>query len=147
LAVSGLALMLGSLVWAMADLWPNEPISVAWSGNAFVDPLSSLGIGLALAVALAVAFARILPRGWVWDKLVIQSTVRGAAQIAGGGVAADTEAAALVGREGVAATGLRPGGQVEIDGWRYEARVEIGSIESGRPMIVRSYSDFGLIVE
>jgi membrane-bound serine protease (ClpP class) len=146
-ALSGLILMLGSLVWAMADLWPNEPVSVAWSGDAFVGPLSNLGLGLIIAVALGVALARFIPRAWIWDKLVVQSTIGGAAQMAGGGIEESTELAGLVGREGVAATGLRPGGQVEIDGRRYEARVAIGAIERGRPVVVRSHSDFGLIVE
>ena len=76
-----------------------------------------------------------------------RSTIDGSAQIGGGGVEGAGEIAALVGRRGVAATGLRPGGQVEIDGKRYEARTEIGAIERGRPVVVRAYSDFGVIVE
>jgi membrane-bound serine protease (ClpP class) len=36
---------------------------------------------------------------------------------------------------------------VEIDGRRYEARVEIGAIERGKRVVVRGHSDFGLIVE
>jgi membrane-bound serine protease (ClpP class) len=146
-ALSGLVLMLGSLVWAMADLWPNEPLSTAWSGNAFVGPFANLGVGLVIAIALGLALARFLPRSWFWDKLVVQSTVGGSAQVAGGGVEFTADVAALVGRTGVAATGLRPGGQVEVDGRRYEARVEIGAIERGRPVVVRAYSDFGLVVE
>ena len=31
LAVCGVALMLGSLVWSMADIWPNEPPTIATS--------------------------------------------------------------------------------------------------------------------
>jgi membrane-bound serine protease (ClpP class) len=146
-ALTGLLLMLGSLVWAMADLWPNEPLSVAWSADAFVAPLSNLGFGLVLAVALGIALARFVPRGWFWDKMVVQSTIGGAAQISGGDADAGSGVAALVGREGVAATSLHPGGQVEIDGRRYEGRVAIGAIERGRPIVVRGYSDFGLIVE
>jgi membrane-bound serine protease (ClpP class) len=146
-ALTGLLLMLGSLVWAMADLWPHEPLSVAWTGDAFVGPLSNLGLGLVIAVALGIALARFVPRGWFWDKMVIQSTIGGAAQLSGGGIAASTDVAALVGRAGVAATSLHPGGQVEIEGRRYEGRVAIGAIERGRPIIVRGYSDFGLIVE
>ena len=65
LALTGLVLMLGSLVWAMADLWPNEPLQVAWSGDVFVAPMANLGLGLLLAVVLAVVLARFLPRGWV----------------------------------------------------------------------------------
>jgi membrane-bound serine protease (ClpP class) len=139
--------MLGSLVWSMADLWPNEPLSTAWSEDAFVAPFTNLGFGLLIALALGLALIRFIPRGWVWDKLVVQSTVAGSAQTAGGGVQEVSEVAALLGREGVAATGLHPGGQIEIDGRRYEARVEIGAIERGRPVVVRAYSDFGLVVE
>ena len=145
LALTGLLLMLGSLVWAMADLWPNEPISTAWAGDAFVAPFTNLGLGLVIAVALGLALARWLPRGWFWDKMVVQSTVGGAAQVAGG--SDDANLAGLLGREGVAATTLRPGGQVEVDGRRYEARVEIGAIDRGRRVVVTAYSDFGLIVE
>jgi membrane-bound serine protease (ClpP class) len=146
-ARTGLVMMLGSLVWAMADLWPNEPLSVAWSDDAFVAPLSNLGLGLVIAVALGVALARFLPRGWFWDKMIVQSTIGGAAQYAGGGVEEKSGVASLVGREGVAATSRHPGGQVEIDGRRYEGRVEIGAIPRGGRIVVRGYSDFGLIVE
>jgi membrane-bound serine protease (ClpP class) len=146
LALTGLLLIIGSLVWAMADLWPNEPLSTAWSGDAFVAPLTNLGLGILLAIAAAVVAARFLPRGWVWDKLVMQSAIGGSAQVTGSDLSAPA-AAAIVGREGVAATALRPGGQVEIDGRRYEARVEIGVVERGRTVVVRAYSDFGLIVE
>jgi membrane-bound serine protease (ClpP class) len=146
LALTGLLLIIGSLVWAMADLWPNEPLSTAWSADAFVAPLTNLGLGILLAIGAAVVAARFLPRGWVWDKLVMQSAIGGMAQVTGSDLPAPA-AAAIVGREGVAATALRPGGQIEIDGRRYEARVEIGAVERGRPIVVRAYSDFGLIVE
>ena len=48
----------------MADLWPNEPLRVAWSADAFVHPLANLGLGLALAVVVrggpaAVSAARL----------------------------------------------------------------------------------------
>lgn len=145
LALGGILLMLGSLVWSMADLWPNEPVSVAWSGDVFVAPLGNLALGLAIAVGLAVAFARFLPRGWVWDRLAVQSTVGGAAQAAGGAV--EEGIAGLVGRAGVAVTDLRPSGQIEIGGRRYEARSELGPIGRGCAVTVRAASDFGLVVE
>lgn len=147
LAVTGLALMLGSLVWSMADLWPNEPLSVAWNGDAFVAPLTNLGLGLLVAIVLGAALARFLPRGWVWDRMVVQSTIGGSAQSIGGGENLAGEVAQLVGREGVAATALRPSGQVEIEGRRYEARVAIGEIDRGSTVVVRGQSDFGLVVE
>jgi membrane-bound serine protease (ClpP class) len=44
-------------------------------------------------------------------------------------------------------TGLFPSGQIEIGGRRYEARVAVGTVARGRPIVVVSYSDFGFIVE
>lgn len=141
-AVSGLALMLGALVWSMADLWPNEPFT--FSGGLLVRPLTNVGIGLAIALGLGLALLRYLPRGWVWDKLVLNEAVTGNAQT--GAVGTESAASGLIGRQGVAATALRPGGQVEIDGRRYEARVEIGLLEAGARIEVVQRTDFGLVV-
>lgn len=146
-AVSGLMLMLGSMVWAMADLWPGEPITVAWSGDAFVRPLQNVGLGLALAVVMGVALLRYLPKGWVWDKMIVRTTVVGAAQIAGAAPANQAQIYSLQGQRGVAVTMLRPSGQVEIDGRRYEAKVEVGGIDTGDAIVVSGRTDFGLIVE
>ena len=147
LGVVGIALMLGSLLWSMADLWPDEPITVAWSADAFTRPLANLGMGLAIAIGLGAVLLRFLPKGWIWDRLVVSATVGGAAQIASvePGAAAGLEA--LVGRRGVAATALHPAGQVEVDGRRYEARVDVGVIDPGTPVVVRGRTDFSLIVE
>ncbi len=146
-AVAGLAMMLGSLVWAMADLWPGVPLTVAWSGDAFAAPLRNLGLGLVLAVGLGIALARFMPRGWVWDKLVLGSVVGGAAQSAGGAPEDAGRTASLIGALGVAVTALRPSGQIEIDGRRYEAQVAVGAIDTGDAVVVRGRASFGLVVE
>lgn len=148
LAGAGLLLMLGSLVWSMADSWPKEAVPVAWSADLLVGPLANLLLGVAIAVALGVALARYLPRGWVWDRLVLGAAV--AANARGENVAPATAASTvetLEGRRGVAVTALRPGGHVEIEGRRYEASVEVGALEAGTPVVVRRQKDFGLIVE
>ncbi len=147
LAVSGLVLMLGSLVWAMADIWPGEPLTVAWSGDAFVQPIRNVGLGLALAVVLGVALLRYMPKGWVWDKMIVRTAVAGTAQMAGVEPLALAQVASLVGRRGLAVTMLRPSGQVEIDGRRYEAKVEVGNIDIGEAVVVRGRTDFELVVE
>lgn len=147
LGLTGLVLIFGSLVWAMTDLWPNEPLAVAWSGDAFLQPLINLGLGITIAVVLAAALLRFLPHGWFWDKMILASAVAAKAQGAGG--VNDTEAAAddLVGRRGVAMTALRPSGQVEIAGRRYEARIEVGTVPAGSPVVVVRRTDFELVVE
>lgn len=144
-ALTGLALMLGSLVWSMADLWPNEPIS--FSPELFLEPIANLAAGVGVALVLGLLLARFLPRGWIWDRMVLAASVAGAAQTAGGGVATVEAANDLIGAKGVAVTALFPSGQVEIDGRRYEARLAVGSVERGAPVIVRARSEFGLVVE
>jgi len=146
LALTGLLLMFGSLLWAMADLWPHEPFT--FSGDTFVRPLANLGMGLGLAMVLALLVLRFLPRSWFWDRLIVAETVSSSAQAAGSAPAsALPKIASLVGRTGVAATALRPGGQVEVDGQRFEAKVEVGHIDAGEKVLVVSRTDFGLIVE
>ncbi|HTL66788.1 MAG TPA: NfeD family protein [Lacunisphaera sp.] len=147
LALLGLILMLGSLVWAMADLWPGQPLTVAWSGDAFVRPIQNLGLGLVIAVGLGLLLARFMPKGWMWDKMVVASTSGGIAQRTGASPDSAGEIGALVGQRGVAATALRPSGQVEIAGRRFEAKVEVGAVYPGEAIIVRGRTDFALIVE
>jgi membrane-bound serine protease (ClpP class) len=145
LALSGLALMLGSLLWSMADIWPNEPVSV--QGDLFLLPLRDLSLGLLVAVGLALALARFIPKGWFFTRLAVTQPVAGAAQVAGAAPAAGRATDSLVGRSGVAVTGLFPSGQVEVDGQRFEARLEVGSAPKGTRVVVRRRTDFGLMVD
>ena len=147
LGIVGFLLMIGSLFWAMTDLWPGEPIQVAWSADAFVRPMVNLGAGMGIAVVLGACLLRFLPHGWIWDRLTVNATVGGSAQTAGGGPGTGALLDALVGRRGVAATAIRPGGQVEVDGRRYEAEVKVGAIDAGAPIIVLGHGDFALVVE
>jgi membrane-bound serine protease (ClpP class) len=147
LGVLGFLLMIGSLFWAMADLWPGEPIQVAWSADAFVQPMINLGAGMGIALVLGACLLRFLPQGWVWDRLTVTETVGGSAQSAGGSPGTAALLDRLVGRRGVAATALRPGGQVEVDGRRFEAEVKVGAIDAGAPIVVLGHGDFALVVE
>ena len=122
-------------------------MSVAWSGDAFVAPLANLGLGIAIAIGLALALARFIPRGWFFSRLAVSGESVGAAQSAGLPASIAMRADSLVGRRGIAATGLYPSGQVEIDGNRFDARLEVGSAPAGTRVVVRRRTDFGLIVD
>jgi membrane-bound serine protease (ClpP class) len=141
LALAGLVLMMGSLLWSMADVWPNQPVVI--SGDLLLAPAQNLLLALVIAIGLLVLIVRFLPHGWIWNRLAVGGAVSGA------GVAPEVESelASVIGREGVAATALFPSGQVEIDGRRYEARIEVGFVEAGTPVRVLRRTDFGLIVE
>lgn len=140
-ALVGAVLMLGSLVWAMTDLWPGEPVTI--SGDLFVRPLVSVMTGVVLAIVLFLLILRFLPRGGLWGNMVLEAAVGGEPPdprvLSRGGV--------LVGETGTAVTALFPSGQVEIGGKRYEARVAMGHAEAGARVRVTGTVEFGLMVE
>ena len=142
-ALSGVALMLGSLVWAMADFWPNEPIS--FSGDVLMQPVLNVAMGLVIALVGGIGIVRFLPSGWVWDRIVLGTAV-------GDGARADSAAEAqaeesLLGAEGEATTDLFPSGQVSINGKWYEAKVAVGSVEKGTRVRVTGRDGFNLLVK
>jgi membrane-bound serine protease (ClpP class) len=79
--------------------------------------------------------------------MVVGSAIGGAAQVAGVGPEGLTRIDSLIGQQGVAVTMLRPSGQIEVGGRRYEAKVAVGGIDTGETVVVKGRSDFGLIVE
>ena len=139
-ALAGLLLMVGSLLWSMADIWPNEPLTL--SGEVFVNPLLNLSAGILIAVVLAVLLVRYLPKGWFWDRMVLSAEVAANAGSFSAGALAE-----LIGQIGVAVTALRPGGQVEIGGRRYEASLPVGHAEPGDEVVVTECRGFSLGVE
>jgi membrane-bound serine protease (ClpP class) len=148
LALSGIALMLGSLVWAMLDLWPGEPVS--FEGGVLVKPLANVMVGVILAVAVFLAILKFLPKGGPWGRMVLEAAVGGepGPLRALNATGADRLSAPdLIGQSGVAATALFPSGQVEIGGRRYEAKLDMGFAEPGTPVRVTGTSEFALIVE
>jgi membrane-bound serine protease (ClpP class) len=140
LGAVGIGLIFSSLIWAMADLWPGEPMGAAWSADAFALPLLNFGVGFALALVLALGLVRFLPHGWIWDRLVVQSTQKATSQ------PLPAEPDAVVGKIAHAATTMAPSGYVLVDGRRYEAFCESGLAEKGSSLRVVAVDNFRLIV-
>ena len=141
MALAGLVLIFGSLLWSMADIWPNQPVEL--NGDLLLVPLQKLLLALLIAGGVFALVARFLPHGWMWNRLAVGGAVQGA------GIPSDVvgELDSLIGREGVAVTSLFPSGQVEIDGRRYEARLEVDFATIGTRVRVLRRTDFNLIVE
>jgi membrane-bound serine protease (ClpP class) len=148
LGILGMLAMLGALLWSMTDLWPNEPIMVAWSADAFIHPVVTLAWGIIIAFILALFLLRYLPKGWLWDRLILEAVISGSAQTAGG-VPMETHKSLdrLIGHTGIATTALRPAGYIEVGGKRYEAVVDTGSVAIGSSVIVTGLRDFSLVVK
>ena len=145
-ALSGLALMIGSLLWTMVDYWPSgsEGDGIVLSPEMFTEPLVHLIFGISIALFGALIVSRLLKGSSIERKLVLQTA-------AGGDGPAIRQARESTlpkaGSEGIALTPLHPGGRVEIEGQRYEAHCSVGMVERGACIRVVSSSDFELIVE
>lgn len=146
--LSGAALIFVSLVWAMMDIWPDQPLSLESSD--LLRPLANVTLGALGALALFLAMLKWLPGGGLWSRMVLESAVTAHT----GGVRAlhqdeadPTASQSLLGSTGTAATALRPSGQVLIGGKRYEARLQLGLAEAGARVRVIRVGEFELEVE
>jgi len=141
-ALSGLALVCGSLLWAMIDFWPGEPIQL--SPELFAEPMVNLVFGMSFAVVGALVFGRLFKGTWFERQLVLEDAAGGR-----GTTIREERKKSMPqpGAEGVAASDLFPSGRVEIDGRRYEARSALGPIEHGSRIRVVAQNNFTLTVE
>jgi membrane-bound serine protease (ClpP class) len=146
-ALVGIILILGSLIWAMADIWPDMEFSGL--ADAFFQPILNLSLGLVIGLIGALLLARYLPSSWVWDKLVLAASVGRPDSVIAHGATSSGASGGLpaIGALGVATTDLYPGGEVEIDGRRFQASSSLGQIESGESIEVIGYRSFGLLVQ
>ena len=149
-ALTGIILMLGSLLWTMVDFWPSSGDGDDGQGGfnitpeMLTEPLMQFVLGIAITFAGALIIARFLKGSWFERQLVLENAAGGDSQT----IRKERESKLpSSGSKGIALTPLHPGGRVEIAGQRYEARCVVGSIDRGKSIRVVSSSDFDLIVE
>jgi membrane-bound serine protease (ClpP class) len=143
-AVIGVGLMFGSLVWALADIWPGEPVE--FTADTFLGPIGDVMFGIVIAIVGAVVLARVLPRSLLWDRLVL-NTALGASPDGTDTMPVPGEVDPIIGMRGRALTDLFPSGQVDVDGRRYAAQLNLGSVDAGEEVVVTGRGSFGLLVE
>ena len=139
-AIIGLCMIIGSILWAMVDVWPNTDFT--WSVATFEGPIKELSYAILITIGLVLLLTRILPKTTVWNKLILSSTVGGATF----NNATQGEREPVVGALGKSVSELYPIGQVELEGRRYEARSSLGKISKGVVIKVTGKDDHGLIV-
>jgi len=149
----GALLVIGSLVWALADIWPEGAKGFELTPDTFFGPLGQVTLGLLIAFGVGLATLRYMPESPLKRMLVLGAEVGDPSpETAAGGRSIDYPAGSGAmlpepGARGQAVTDLHPGGQVEVDGKRFQARVMIGSIESGQSIEVVELRDFSIVVK
>jgi membrane-bound serine protease (ClpP class) len=141
LAIPGALLMLGSLLWGMSDIWPDQPLD--WDSGFLFRPLVNLISGTGGAILIFLLMLRFMPSGGLWGKMVLESAVGGETTLS----SVARHEPTLIGATGRAVTALFPSGQIEIGGNRYDARLALGTVPPGTDVKVVSVGEFELTVE
>ncbi len=140
LAGLGGLIILGSLLWGMADIWPGNVQDI--TPGTFVGPAFTLSLGFLIGIVFFLIVLRFLPKTSMWNRMVLSANIYGTAS----GAARDS-GAQEGGGIGVVVSPLRPTGTIELGGRRYEARSELGEIGVGVQVRIVRRSDFVVIVE
>ncbi len=113
--IVGLVFFFGGLLLALLE---NVHFDFFWvAGDGFVRGLTVIFSGLLLAVVGIVLLMKRIGHKGLFYRVALHAEQN----VEEGYVAVDSRLAGMVGREGVAATVLRPSGKVRIDGDDYDA--------------------------
>jgi membrane-bound serine protease (ClpP class) len=142
--VLGIALMMGSIFWAMVDVWPTPDFE--WSMEVIRPPLWEMLQTLGLVFLFGLLVSKFLPKTPMWKKLVLSTTL-GSDGALKNNLQNQEVTNQLIGKQGKSISELYPGGQIEIDGVRYDARSSLGKIAKGVKIEVVKKSEFELVVK
>jgi len=143
LGISGIALILVSLLNAMSWKVPGELLpAISGGGATLQNALGKLALGMAGTVVLAVFTGKFLPKSRMVRPLVLgQSTAKAE------GFTAAQDRPELLGKEGVAEMNLHPAGRVILDGSRVNVISRGEFIEKGSAVRVVEAHGSHIIVE
>lgn len=136
LAATGATLMLGSLLWAMIDRYPDGPVIPP--PDLLIVPVLNLAIALVVSGVLVAVLASILPQTSWFRRVTLQSV---SAPTSG------TAAQSWMGRTGVTITSLRPAGTADIGGALIDVVTDGDFLEPGTPVRVVSHGIMRTVVE
>ena len=141
----GFVLMVGSIFWAMVDVWPTPDFE--WEMEVFRPPLWEMLQSVGLALAMGFIVLRILPHTPLWQSLILKETVGGSVDFSTySSLTSSNQKEKLMGKFGITVTELFPGGEIEIEGKRFDARSTLGKIPKGQKIEVVKCTEFDLIV-
>lgn len=130
----GVALMLGSLLFAMVDYFPGE--SVIPSVEMLAQPMINLAVSLLFAVLAISLIARFLPSLPFFRRLVLASSASLGPSLPDSPLSFSAEAMPGAGDRGVASTTLRPAGKATFGNAFVDVVTDGDFIESGTPVVV-----------
>ncbi len=140
----GSALMLGSILFAMVDTFPGEPVIPSF--EAFVTPMINLGITAVLAIVIITILTRYLPELPVFRRLILATH-----NPVGPSITTQQldvyELTAKVGDTGIARSTLRPSGKAQIGAAFLDVITDGEYLETGTAIRVVESTPNRILVE
>ena len=143
---AGMLLFFGSLLWSLADVWPTIDGGITVDMDSLISAAASLSLSLILSVVGMIVLMKFLPKTGLMDRLVLGTAV---ANTGGGAAAVGVEGirkVPAIGTCGFVTRPLHPVGEVEIDGQRYQARTDMGTLSKADEIEVVGRGQFNLEV-
>jgi membrane-bound serine protease (ClpP class) len=134
LSMLGTALMLGSMLFAMVDYFPGEP--VVPTVDMLIQPMINLGITMLLAVLAISALARYLPHLPIFRRLMLATASPLGPSIPASSGTSLFDRTANVGDVGTASTVLRPAGKAMIGAAYLDVTTDGDFIDPGTRVVV-----------
>ena len=144
LALLGVMLMVGALLWTMVDYYPST--AQLPSLDMFLLPLANLGTAIGLSAVAIYFLAAFFPKMPGLRRIILS-----AAEPAGDSLVLSEPGAAhgavRAGDRGKALSMLRPVGRAEFGGEIFDARTEGEFLEGGTPVVVLRVEGSEVVVE
>ncbi len=134
-ALIGAALIVGSLAWALGDIWPERGFEYNLDG--FLGGLFEVAAGIAVSAAAIAAIWKFLPSSSFAQKLVLNKTEE----------KQETSEPVKKGDVGIAVSALMPSGRIDVGGKIVEATSAFSHIPSGAKVEVVGKKDFNFLVK
>ncbi len=139
----GAVFVLGSLAWALGDVWPDRGAE-AWI-LALANGFMKVSAGVAIAIGLVAAFGKMFNKSPLWRKMVLARGEGGA--LFAGNAPERKSGGVRMGAQGVCLSDLKPSGLADFSGEIVEVQSQFGEIGRGEPVVAVEKKDFILTVK
>lgn len=141
--LAGLVLMVGSILWAMVDHYPDQPLIP--SGEMLKLPIVNLGGAILVSVLLILLLGKFLPKTTFYNRLVLGTSGPSGPSLSAASI--DSPALVKTGETGVAKSILRPSGKAMFGDRMLDVVTDGAFVESGSRIKVIAIEGARIVVE
>jgi len=141
--IVGLALVIVSIVWAMVDRYPDQPLVP--TGEMLVTPFINLGIAMLASILLILLLGRFLPKTTLYNRLVLGTAGTHGPSLSSTSI--DSPKLVKVGDTGAAKSILRPSGKAAFGELLLDVVTRGEFLEAGTPVRVVIIEGPRIVVE